>query len=454
MERVVDASYDALAPLSDPLRVPPGERSFGRQFAQMYDYRLAVLRRRALDAARRDAPDVPYVERLLDIPPRQVCLVVGTFYAEMRLKPDVLQDIARDLSLPPPPPRTSYVDPEHDALYLEDQSGRVKLVGAVRPGGELARHCVTGAVASVVGVETQDGDLDVHQVYFPGLPKPEPPLKAERRGQLVLASGLLAGAADPTHDLARDLLVEWLCGELTAGTGAADARDVSTLVLAGDSVQHAAWAGTDAEHVRDAPNPFAYFDPMLAHVCEALSAVVVLPGAQDPCSAALPQQPLLRTLLPRAARHDSLRLCTNPAWFSVHGRRILATGGQNVADLLKYLPDDAQSPDTALDMATATLAWSHMAPSAPDTLWCYPFKAADAFVIRAAPDLYVIGNQAAFRTAVVPVSPEHSVRVVLVPSFARTQQVVLLDSATLEPRVLSFSTNSSRGSDAGTDPTH
>ena len=101
-----------------------------------------------------------YIERLLDIPPRQMCMVVGTFYSAMQLKPDVLQDIARDLSLPAPPPRTSYVDTEHDELFLEDQSGRVRVVGdLLRPGTQLAQTCVTGVVACVIGIETPDGDF-------------------------------------------------------------------------------------------------------------------------------------------------------------------------------------------------------------------------------------------------------------------------------------------------------
>ena len=150
-----DASFDALPALSDALRVPPSERSFGRQYAQMYDFRLAVLRKRAKEAAMERHASAAYVDRLLDIPPRQVCVVTGTFFSALRRKPDVLQDIARDLSLPPPPPRTSYVDTEHDELFFEDQSGRVRLVGeAIRPGSDLAHKCVTGVVASIVGIET------------------------------------------------------------------------------------------------------------------------------------------------------------------------------------------------------------------------------------------------------------------------------------------------------------
>ena len=85
-----DASFDALPALSDALRVPPSERSFGRQYAQMYDFRLAVLRKRAKEAAMERHASAAYVDRLLDIPPRQVCVVTGTFFSALRRKPDAV----------------------------------------------------------------------------------------------------------------------------------------------------------------------------------------------------------------------------------------------------------------------------------------------------------------------------------------------------------------------------
>ncbi|KAL4401183.1 DNA polymerase delta subunit 2 [Malassezia pachydermatis] len=93
------AAYEALSTLSDPLRIPASERSYARQFAQMYDYRLAALRRRVYHQAESylQDRDVTYVKRILDIPPKRTCLIIGTFYCHMPLKPDVLQDIARDV---------------------------------------------------------------------------------------------------------------------------------------------------------------------------------------------------------------------------------------------------------------------------------------------------------------------------------------------------------------------
>lgn len=274
------------------------------------------------------------------------------------------------MSLPAPPPVTSYVDGDSDELYLEDQSGRVRLVGdVVRPGSDLALRCVTGAVAGVIGTETPEGDLQVHSVHFPGLPPPVAPSGAPTPGDIVLASGLrMGGDAPAAHELALEMLAEFLTGELAPAAERGAAARISTLVLAGDSVESAAWMRTPERHASGAaPNPFAAFDPWLEQVCATLDAVVVLPGARDPSSVTLPQQPLLAPLMPRAARHASLHLATNPAWFGVHHRAVLATSGQAVEDLLRYLPDDAQA-GAALPLALATLQWSHVAPTAPDTL--------------------------------------------------------------------------------------
>lgn len=338
------------------------------------------------------------------------------------------------LSLPAPPPVTTYVDGERDELFLEDQSGRVKLVGELVQSA-FARLCVTGAVAGVLGIETPDGDLEVHHVFFPGLPAPVAMPAAPTPGSIVLASGFLAGDdAHPQGDMAMELLLEWLTGELASPDAQAH---ISSMVIAGNAVRHSTWAPERQQAPR---NPFAAFDPWLDQVCATLDAVVLQPGAQDPTGTALPQQPFLAPLLPRATRWPSLHRVTNPAWFALHHRSFLCTGGQNLDDLLKYVPNAEQAAQR-LPLALAPLRWAHVAPTAPDTLWCYPFKATDPFVLRAAPDVYVVGNQPAFATETVEVphaQGTHTVRVVLVPEFASTQQVVVLDTETLEARVVSF----------------
>jgi DNA polymerase delta subunit 2 len=49
----------------------------------------------------------------------------------------------------------------------------------------------------------------------------------------------------------------------------------------------------------------------------------------------------------------------------------------------------------------ATLRWRHLAPTAPDTLTCYPFVSSDPFVLEECPHAYVVGNQPEFATRLV-----------------------------------------------------
>ena len=84
-----------------------------------------------------------------------------------------------------------------------------------------------------------------------------------------------------------------------------------------------------------------------------------------------------------------------------------------------------------------------MAPTAPDTLPCFPFLASDPFVITESPHLYFAGNQPAFATSLVQqkdADADAVTRVICVPKFGETGQVVLVDMATLVPEVVTFDT--------------
>ncbi|KAE8212038.1 hypothetical protein CF319_g9293 [Tilletia indica] len=69
---------------------------------------------------------------------------------------------------------------------------------------------------------------------------------------------------------------------------------------------------------------------------------------------------------------------------------------------------------------------------APDTLWCYPFNTDDPFLIREAPDIYFVGNQPSFATTTYENLEGHQTRVVLLPRFSQTGDVVLVTLRTLE----------------------
>lgn len=76
--------------------------------------------------------------------------------------------------------------------------------------------------------------------------------------------------------------------------------------------------------------------------------------------------------------------------------------------------------------------WRHMAPSAPDTLWSYPFQDRDPFIIEQTPHVYFIGNQPQLEERLLSGPEGQKVRIILVPSFAETGIIVLVNLKTLE----------------------
>lgn len=115
-------------------------------------------------------------------------------------------------------------------------------------------------------------------------------------------------------------------------------------------------------------------------------------------------------------------------------RTILATSGQPLDDMFKYVPSP---PATRLGLAESTLRWRHMAPTAPDTLWCHPFFTKDPFILSQTPDVYAIGCQPKFSTKLVK-DDERRCRIVLVPNFAETGVLVLVGMRRLDAKIVKF----------------
>ena len=127
-------------------------------------------------------------------------------------------------------------------------------------------------------------------------------------------------------------------------------------------------------------------------------------------------------------------------------RSVLVHSGQPVDDMFKYVPTP---PMTRLKLAESTLRWRHIAPTAPDTLWCHPYFLKDPFVMAQTPDIYVVGNQPAFATKVVEDDGDEGLedeaerlpkrcRIVLLPSFRESGLIALVNLRTLEVRKVQF----------------
>ena len=204
----------------------------------------------------------------------------------------------------------------------------------------------------------------------------------------------------------------------------------------------------------------------------------LLPGASDPTGTILPQQALPRAMFGAASSYASFSCETNPAYIrigphspastesegttngkassskakpsnpaSLVSRTVLVHSGQPLDDMFRYL---ASPPATRLALAEATLSWRHIAPTAPDTLWCHPYFTTDPFVLAETPDLYLVGNQPEFRTKLVvdargagTAAPARC-RIVLVPGFKQSGLVVLVNLRTLAVRTVCLAVHGMR----------
>jgi DNA polymerase delta subunit 2 len=111
--------YSSLSELSRPFLIDPSQRSYKHQYANIYFVRLVELRpiveERAgerwggvrgkiqhlprkvlLEADISGKP--PLLPRILNLQRSQLCYIVGTIYLDMPMKPNVLEDMARDVS--------------------------------------------------------------------------------------------------------------------------------------------------------------------------------------------------------------------------------------------------------------------------------------------------------------------------------------------------------------------
>lgn len=455
--------------------LPRGGRHYQQQYADMYFARLAQLKPAVKSVAMPYFDEFElggerprYVDRVLDVRQGHLCWVIGTVYMEMPLKPNVLDDIGKEHWIAAPPAREKYNGGEGQTM-LEDESGRLRLTGGFLRSALL----VTGAIIAVLGTENSDGDFDVLDLRVPDLPRQ--PQRWERDdgeaavkgnalgrdrkegGKVAIVSGLSI-SGDAADTLMLEVLSEWLTGEASGEDEQSQSASISRLIIAGNSLEHGQpipsredliaakktgkrTYGYDASAYNKAPT-----DRLDSYIASLLPSIPVtlLPGGTDPTSTSLPQQPIHAAMFPvsrpylnpphsEGSESAWFDCVTNPAEFDIAGWRFLGAGGQTVEDVYKYVDGEQR-----VDMMEAMMRWRLTAPTAPDTLPCYPFQDGDQFVVKECPHVYFAGNQPKFETSVIEGPQEQQVRLVAVPSFRKTGQVVLMDLETLDVELVTF----------------
>ncbi|KAG4429195.1 hypothetical protein IFR05_015318, partial [Cadophora sp. M221] len=367
------------------------EKQYQQQYGDMYFLRLTKLKpavESIAEEAWRDfhiaGEDVEKVERVLDVRQGKLCWVAGTIYMDMPLKPNILDDISKDHWISAPAPRQKYLSPTgEDLIMLEDESGRLRLVGAPLADEML----VTGCIVAVMGTENANGDFEVVDIKVPDLPPQaerwhtsdpasrrredvdmdtdmdvdKPPSK-----KIAIVSGLGFSGSDADHSLEINLLAEYLLGEALDPTTQESVSQISRLIIAGNSivldneaVSHDTIGNTrktQKKYGYDSsaynPAPTKHLDDFLATLLPSIP-VTLIPGYSDPANVSLPQQPIHPAMFPQARTYGSIPPkageAAEPGWFDtvtnpwdgeIEGWKVLGTGGQNVDDVFKYVESE------------------------------------------------------------------------------------------------------------------
>ncbi|KAF1942727.1 DNA polymerase subunit delta-2 [Clathrospora elynae] len=434
-----------------------GERHYQHQFADLYFLRLAQLKTTVKQKAEAawhgfelGEMKASFVERVLDVRQGELCWIVGTVFMEMAKKPNVLDDVTKEHWINAPPDRATYVTAGEDEMMLEDESGRLRVSGAV-----MDSHYVTGCILAALGTEQADGTFQVVATQCADLPRQpqrwerddasETKPKRGKAGKLAIVSGLGLNGEDD-NELALDLLVEYLTGESAGPSTQNEASKITRLIIAGDSLVHGSpilsredfdkqkaqsrHYGYDATFYN--ASPIERLDDLLCAILPSLP-ITLLPGQTDPANVALPQQALHHALFPNARLYaepliktnetlHGFDAVTNPWEGDIDGFRVLGTGGQTVNDMLKYV--EGIKSVQAMEMM---LRLRCVAPTAPDTLWCYPFQDDDPHLLKECPHMYFAGCQERFGKKVIEGPEGQKVLLVSVPRFRDTGKIVLVD---------------------------
>jgi len=250
----------------------------------------------------------------------------------------------------------------------------------------------------------------------------------------MFLSGLEIGRLDdmPFH---RQLLVDLVTGQLGDESLQEMMSRITRVVIAGNSLSDQTRdreAATRAKYLSKkteagTKDAVAALDDFLLQLAAGVE-VDLMPGEFDPSSFALPQQPLHHCMLPRAAPLATMHCVTNPYDFSVDGVHVLGSSGQLVGDVVRF----TSGLDDHLDVLEKTFIAGHLAPTAPDTLGCYPYTGEDPFIIETCPHILFTGNAPSFGSRVLHGQDDQTVLLLAVPRFSETSTCTLVNLSTLE----------------------
>jgi len=355
---------------------------------------------------------------------------------------------------------------------------------------------ITGAVIGVLGLENKHGEFELLDFCLPGYPEKIPrsisKMEDDEPKYIAFLSGIEIGN-EKYDSLKTQLLFEYLTGELGCIADQIHVSQIIRVIFAGNLITKYKRTKEEMKNAR----LYGHFDcksstdyqqylkqlDMLLSTLSSCIPIDIMPGENEPTNLSFPQQPLHSSFFKNTNLSDACQMATNPHYCEIDHLSVLGTSGQNISDILRYtdISEDGNDDDDhtngdamdeeitetndssmnidgeeedgdgedeeeknsrikaePIDMVERTLKWQHMAPTAPDTLISYPFKDKDPFIIESLPDIYFVGNQSKFSQRLIE-GPNHAkTKIIMIPSFVKTHQLVLLNINTLESFTINF----------------
>lgn len=258
---------------------------------------------------------------------------------------------------------------------------------------------VTGITCAILGSDKGKGKFEVDDYLFASFREQiERPI-FDSAVYVLFLSGLNFIEREK-HTANLQLLVYWLSGMFQ---DIDRISKISRVIIAGNSTRTAPpKTKTTISMVSRVPESadcieaVKFLDKYLLKMSQIID-VDVMPGEFDPSNHILPQKPMHFCMFPDSSQYKSFNQVSNPYQLELgDGLKIVGTSGQPIRDIMRY----SEITDT-LDAMEKCLEWNHLAPTAPDTLGCFPYYTSDPFIIEQCPHVFFTGNQSEFASKVV-----------------------------------------------------
>ena len=416
------------------------ELQYKKQYAHIYFIRSQLMHKRLEKAAKVKWGDSVNIKMLSKVTVNDKCCIIGTLFKSMELQPSILKEVSDEHNVQVQP-LVSHFTTDNDKLILEDSQQRISLVGKINPG-----ESYTGSIVACYGFENENGQFEVEDITYAGIPSCFPRnINITEDRYVLFVSGLgVGGKQEKSFEI--QLLIDYILGMLGSTNDHEMCSKVIHVIIGGNSLAKETLdraSQTKARYLTykseaSTVKAMSDLDQIISQLVPNIS-VDLMCGENDLSNHLLPQKPLHPCMLPLCQKfHGStFHTVTNPYECSIDGVNFLGTSGQNINNLRLY-----STVTDSIRLLQDTLELQHMAPTAPDTLGSFPFYEVDPYIIDKCPDIYFCANQSKFDYKLVQSTSGSKVLLLCVPEFNKTSSAVLVNLKDFQCEEICFSLES------------